>query len=103
MIDIELAAIPNQTVSIRLDDQLYRITVKETRGTMAVDIVRDDETLVQGARIVAGTPLLPYLYMEVGNFVLLTEDEEYPYYTKFGDSQNLVYVTPAEIATLRNE
>lgn len=103
MIDIDLAAIPNQTVSIRLDDQLYKITVRETRGVMSVDIVRDDEELVMGARIVAGTPLLPYLYQEVGNFVLLTEDEEYPYYTKFGDSQNLVYVTPAEIATLRNE
>jgi hypothetical protein len=103
MIDIDLAAIPNQTVSIRLDDQLYKITVRETRGVMSVDIVRDDVELVMGARIVAGTPLLPYLYQEVGNFVLLTEDEEYPYYTKFGDSQSLVYVTPAEIATLRNE
>jgi hypothetical protein len=103
MIDIDLAAIPNQTVSIRLDDQLYRITIRETRGVMSADIMRDDELLIQGARIVAGTPILPYVYQENGNFVLLTEDEEYPYYDKFGESQSLVYVTPAEIATLRNE
>lgn len=103
MIDIDLAAIPNQTVSIRLDDRLYKITIRETRGVMAADITRDDEMVVQGARIVAGTPILPYLYQEEGNFVLLTEDEEYPYYSKFGDSQSLVYVTPAEIETLRNE
>lgn len=101
MISITLAAIPNQAVSMRLEDNLYKLTLRETRGVMSVDISRDDETIVRGLRAVAGTALLPYRYLETGNFVILTEDGEYPDYTKFGISQELVYVTVAELEALR--
>jgi hypothetical protein len=103
VIDIALAAIPNQSLSIRLEDRLYNLTLWATRGVMSADIERDGVFIVRGARIVAGTPLIPYRYLESGNFVMLTENEEYPDYALFGISQSLVYVTIAELEALRDE
>jgi hypothetical protein len=88
-------------VSIRLGESLYTLTVKETRGVMSVDIVRDSTVILRGARIVSGTPLIPYKYLEAGNFAMFTENEEYPTYTQFGVTQSLVYLTAAEIVELR--
>lgn len=102
MIDITLDPIPNQTVSIRLDEDLYSLTVKATRGVMSADIVRNGVTILSGARIVAGTALIPYRYLEAGNFVLLTDNEEYPDYAKFGSSQSLVFASAEELEALRN-
>jgi hypothetical protein len=86
---------------MRLGDSLYALTIKETRGVMALDVVRDDVPIVSGSRMLPNSPLIPYQYLEAGNFVMISEDDEYPYYTNFGDSQLLVYVTDAELETLR--
>jgi hypothetical protein len=101
MIDIALQAVPNQAFSVVLEDARYAVTIKEANGVMVADITRDNVVLIQGTRITAGTPLLPYRYLESGNFVLLTQDDALPYYTEFGTTQSLVYVTKAEIASLR--
>lgn len=102
MIDINLNAIPNQSLSIQIDNDLYQITVKSTNGVMSCTIVRNDVTLVSNIRVVAGTPILAYKYLESGNFVLLTQNGDYPDYTKFGSSQALVFVSQSEIDELRN-
>lgn len=98
---IPLEAIPNQSFSVRLDDALYDITIKEARGIMAVTIVRDNVELVSGLRATAGTPLLPYRYQESGNFIITTENDEIPYYTQFGVTQNLIYASQEELEVLR--
>jgi|SRR5208337_2463813 len=102
MIQILLDAIPNQSFTINLDQNSYAITIKEARGIMAADIVRNGEVLLSGARIVAGTPLIPYQYQENGNFVILTENELIPYYLYFGISQTLIYASQAEIEAALN-
>lgn len=96
MIDITLSAIPNQTVAIRLEDRQYSITVQETRGVMSATITRDDVLIVSGMRMVAGSPIIPYQYLENGNFVVITENDELPDYTLFGNTQSMVYVSTAE-------
>lgn len=101
MIDINLQPIPNQSLSIRLDDNLYDITVKETRGVMSLTLVRNDIAIVSGSRMLPNAPLIPYQYLEAGNFVMLCEDDEYPSYLQFGDSQSMVYLSDAEIEALR--
>ena len=101
MIDIALDPLPNQSVSVRLADSLYTLTIKACRGVMAIDVQRDQEYVVRGLRLVAGTPVLPYDYLEDGgNFVLLTENGEYPDYALFGISQSLLFLTTEEIAEL---
>jgi len=101
MIDIALRAVANQQFTTQLDDARYDVTIKETSGCMSATILRDGVTLVSMARIVAGTPLLPYEYQQEGNFVITTLEEALPYYDQFGVTQFLVYVSPAEIAELR--
>jgi hypothetical protein len=99
--EIALDPIPNQSLSVQLDNRLYDITIKETHGVMAATIVRDGVTVVSGMRIAPGEPILPYRYQESGNFIILTANDDYPYYTQFGITQNFLYLSPAELEVLR--
>jgi uncharacterized protein DUF6983 len=100
---IPLQAIPNQAFNILLDNHNYNIEIKEIRGLMAATIARDNVIIQSGTRIVSGTPLMPYQYQEddAGNFIMLTANQEYPYYTQFGISQYLVYASEDELNAIR--
>ena len=97
---IQLQAVPNQSFSAAFNDRRYELTIKNTAGVMSLDLVRDNVTIYQGARIVAGTPLIPYAYQESGNFIITTENGEIPFYTRFGVTQFLFYASPAEIEVI---
>lgn len=101
MIDVSLAAVPNQDLSIQVDDVRFDLTVKEANGCMVISIVRNGETILQGARVVAGSPVIPARYQESGNFVFETIDDALPYYDQFGTTQFLVYLTAAELEAAR--
>lgn len=101
MIDVGLAAVANQTLSIQLDERFYEITLHETNGVMAASIKRDDVQIVSSIRVTAGTPLLPYRYQEAGNFIMTTDAEAIPYWDQFGVTQFLVYLSDDELAALR--
>lgn len=100
---IELDAIPNQQLQVTLDGNRWVLVFNETRGVMAVTIVLNDVVILSGQRIVAGTPLIPYEYLQgSGNFWVLTEEDEFPYWELFG-SQVLVYMNAAEAAAMPSE
>lgn len=101
MIDITLQPLPNQSFSIQLGASRYDITLKEANGAMTASIARDGAPVVENVRLVAGSPVLPYRYLEDGNFVLVTQDDDLPYYTAFGVTQFLTYLTADEVAALR--
>lgn len=103
MLEIELATIPNQSIAVQLDGFLYTLVFKTCNGIMCVDILRNNETLLTGARIVAGTPLLPYRYLEedAGNFLLLTDNDDLPFWEQFGITQTLLYASAAELEAIR--
>ncbi len=98
---IPLSAIPNQSFNIQLDNINYDFTVRFTVNFMSVDVVRDSIPIISGMRSVPGTPLIPYRYLESGNFVFVTANDEYPIYTQFGVTQFLLYASMAEIEALR--
>lgn len=98
---ITLQPIPNQSFSVRLDNSFYEFTIKETAGCMSLTLSRDNVILVEGLRIVAGTPLIPYNYLQKGNFLILTANDDLPFYDQFGITQNLYYVSPDEIEVYR--
>ena len=98
---IELQAIPSQSLTVTLDDDRYHLTLKETNGVMAADIIRNEIEILRGSRIVAGTPLLPYLYQETGNVILLTENGELPHYREFNNTQFLIYASPDDLRSAR--
>lgn len=101
---VGLQAIPNQRLTVVLDGVLYDLTLRETNGCMSVDILRGGDPVVEGQRIVAGEPFLPYVVLEgaYGNFVMLTQDGDLPYYDQFGLTQTLVWATAVEIGAIRN-
>jgi hypothetical protein len=101
MIDVGIAALPNQSLTIQLDERLYVIDLREANGVMAASISRDGVALVSNIRVTAGTPLLPYRYQESGNFIMTTDGEAIPYWGQFNVTQFLVYLTPAELAAYR--
>lgn len=101
MINVPIASTPNQSFSVRLENNFYDITLKETNGVMSCSMVRDNVTLFDGVRLVAGSPIIPFAYLETGNFILSTNNDDMPDYTKFGVTQFLVYFTAAEVEAIR--
>lgn len=101
MIQLPLSPVANQSMSARLGDEQWDITIKETNAAMCATIARAGVTLVSGLTIVAGTPILPYRYQEHGNLILLTEDDALPFWDAFGTTQTLLYVTAEELADAR--
>lgn len=101
MIDVSIAAVPNQSLFVQLDERAYSIAFRTLGNAVSVTIARDEVTLIQGSRVVTGTPLLPYRHQESGNFVLSTQDEELPDYTQFGVTQFLTYLSANELVAAR--
>lgn len=99
MIDVPLAPLANQNLSMPLGGNRYEITVKEANGVMVCTVVRDDVVLVQNVRLPANGYVLPYRYLEEGqgNFFFSTEAEDMPWWDSFGVTQFMVYVTDDEM------
>ncbi|PHM47170.1 phage baseplate plug family protein [Xenorhabdus miraniensis] len=92
MREIPLRAIPNQRLAVTLDDVNWVITLKAARNMMLCDIQRDEVTLIQGSRLVPNASLIPYAYLSsAGNFALLTENHELPWWEQFESTQTLIY------------
>lgn len=101
---INLAPVPNQTVSCRLGGKRYILSFKSTGTLMLATIIRDGVTIVSGMRCVAGALLIPYRSEEdaSGNFAFVIDDgKTIPDYLQFGDTQTLVYYSNAEIEAAR--
>jgi hypothetical protein len=101
VIDLPLAAVPNQSFTAQLDNNFFEITLKETAGTMAVTVNLNGTDIVTNIRAVAGEFIIPYAYLEKGNFIFLTSNDDLPYYTKFGVNQSLVYLSTSELGVIR--
>lgn len=94
LINIELESLPNQSLTIRLSDYRYEIRVTcISKSLMAITIIRGNEVLVQGQRITPGVLLLPeHMAKGFGNFVFITPDETYPYYTNFNADHQFYFI-----------
>lgn len=101
MIEIPLTQIPNQSFSLQLDTSFYNITIKFVINLMTVSIVRDGEVIIENVRAEPNQGIIPYDYLQDGNFAFLTVDNEYPIYTSFGVDQFFIYATQDEIEVLR--
>lgn len=94
---VELQALRSQSITIRLDGLQVVLKVYEAAGGMAFDLTRENIAILKGARIVGGTPLIPYEYLQTGNYMLIINDESLPDFNKFGTTQQLIYFTQEEI------
>lgn len=96
MLEISLQNTPNQSFSLDTEGVVFDITISTT-GVTVMDVVIDGVLKIGSAKCLPMTPVIPYRYLEHGNFFFITENDEYPDYTKFGISQRLVYMTPSEM------
>ncbi len=99
MIEIPIIAAANQALTFTDPaGVLWELAIKAARQTMCADVVRDGRALVRGQRIVADAPIIPYRYLSTqGNFAILTSGGEIPWWEQFGDTHQLVYLTPEEM------
>lgn len=99
---LSLKAIPSQTLSfIDPDNNQWDLAVRVAAQQIAIDVILNSTIILSGITIVAGYRLIPYNYLEAGNFFLITQNKEIPDYTQFGLTQTLVYATQSEIDALR--
>lgn len=101
MIEIPLANIPNQSFSIQLDNILYDITIKFIINVMTMTIIRSGTEIISNFRITPNLKIIPYTYLENGNFAVITANNEYPNYNNFGINQSLIYASAAELEAIR--
>ena len=98
---IPIDATPNQSFSVRLNGSRYVLALRTVTGCMVADLDRDGVQVLRGVRLVAGEPVIPYAYLEDGNFMLTTVGDALPDWRQFGATQLLYYLTPDEIAALK--
>lgn len=99
MQELSLLAVANQSLTVDLDSGQFTLTIKEAGGgVMVADVVLDGVTLIAGTRILAGEPILPYGYLQAGNFVMSTIGGALPYWDQFGSTQALYYLTDDEMS-----
>lgn len=100
---VPITATPNQSLSIQVDDVRYSIRLRDIGSMMALDLSIDDVVILQGLRVVANSPLIPYEYLEGdgGNFLFITELGDLPHWDQFESTQTLLYVTATEIESAR--
>lgn len=99
---IPLQAIANQTLTIQVDDNQWVIGVRDANGNIAVSLFLNGAAVVENARAVSGMRIIQSKYQEAGNFVISTQNQEIPDFTKFGVTQFLLYFSQAEVDAIRS-
>lgn len=103
MIEINLQPVPNQSFSFTVGETTFDITLK-TSDALVASVTIDSVVAMQGVRVMAYRPVLPYAYLTkgAGNLFFITDQGEEPSYEKFGVTQSLVWASEAEIEGLVN-
>ena len=102
MIQIPLAVVPNQSLSFQDSGVNYELQIRDNGDIMSLYIYIANQLILSGARAVASFPLIPYPYLQNGNFIFLTANEEMPYYTRFNVDQYLIFLSQNELDGIQN-
>ena len=100
---INLQQVPNQNFKFRAGEELYDITIRTTQYGTYISISRNDVVLISNQILTPNAPILAYEHLVTnGNFVLETEGNNAPDYTRFGNTQNFYYFEISEIKEALN-
>lgn len=92
MIEIPIVAEPSQTFTFDDGDNRWSVSIKVANNCMIGNFELNGTTLISGVRLVADQACIPYKYLALpGNFGLITNNDELPWWENFGISQFLVY------------
>lgn len=98
---IPLTATPNQRLTATIDRVRYGLSFKTARGVLTCSVEVNGAPVISGARVLAGELIIPYRYLETGNFLLRTPDGELPDWRALGAAHRLYFLTPAELEAIR--
>jgi len=101
MKEIPLNIVEKQSLSVLLDNSLFELSFKTCNGITAATVIKDGVTLVENRRVVAGVPIIPEGSRETSNFIILTNNNELPYYSNFSSTHILVYMSQQEVNDIR--
>lgn len=97
MFQIPVDSLPSQELAVELDGSRYVLRLFSAAGLMFMDITRDEQVVILAAKCLPNQRIIPFRYLESGNFFFETPNDEYPDYTKFGDTHLLFFVTQGEL------
>lgn len=101
MYAIPLQNVPNQSFNIVLNDENYRLDVRTIQDFTYISAWINDELLFYNQLCTPNNWVNPYNYVSVnGKLYFRCLDNEYPIYTQFGNTQQLLFLTPAEVEAL---
>lgn len=101
--DFELQNTPNQSFTTTINNIDMDITIKlsgENNPVMLFAIETNNGYICPYVPIFANQGILPYRYMQEelgGQFIIETENDEYPNWENFGITQNLSFITLEEL------
>ncbi len=99
---VPIQAIPSQTFTfIDPSNNTWEIGVRSVAMQVAFSITLNGVLLIQNVCAVAGYRIIPYDYLELGNFVLITQNLQVPDYAQFGINQTLVFLSETDILAFR--
>lgn len=101
IMSLALKPIANQEFTATLNGNNYVVRFKTCGNVTVATAARNGVTLVTDSICVAGFPILPYQYLEDGNFLFYTQDGDLPDYTQFGVTQQLLYAPQSVLEVLR--
>lgn len=103
MKEIPLNMVEKQSLSVLLDGSMYELSFKTCNGIIAATIVKDGVTIVENRRVVAGIAIIPEGHLEDSNFIILTYNDDLPYFEQFDGTHVLVYANSEEVVALRQQ
>lgn len=98
---IPIQNVPNQSLTVTLDGNLWGITIKTCDGITAVSLTLNGVGVIADLIAAACAPIIPSPYQESGNFAFLTANNQLPNYKQFNVTQSLFYFSAAELAAFR--
>lgn len=95
---VELNKIPNQELTFIVDSNAFRVQLRTIQELTFMTVFLNEQPLIYSQLCTPNNFVNLYNYISVGGkFYFKCIDEEYPHYTKFGDTQQLVFYTEDEL------
>jgi len=101
MMNLPVQQLPNQSFTVILDGNSWEFLLKTVSNTTVASISLNGTDIVDSAHCAAGALIIPSIYQESGNFFFVTQNFLLPYYTQFGVTQALIYISAEELNALR--
>lgn len=104
MTEYTISETEEQTLNIRLENEIFVLRLYAFRDLMYADVLRGEEYLICGRRVIEGEWLIPpYAASQYGNLrfeSFAADRDEYVWYTGFNSKFRLVAYTAEDVEAM---